>query len=160
MPCRTGRSVVRVCCSRQVELWDLPMTQKQTRQGLRERRCETAAMSDVVDGEFGISHTWGQGREVVFLSNPLADPVSWSGAARGPLVDAGHRVTTFEHRCRGLDWRSAVSCPGRLRRPHARQPAGVGGAARRGSGAVAQPGSSPPTRTDCRTLLPCASRAW
>lgn len=67
-------------------------------------------MSDVADGEFGISHTWGQGREVVFLSNPLADPVSWSGAARGPLVDAGYLVTTFEHRCRGLDWRSAVSC--------------------------------------------------
>ena len=67
-------------------------------------------MAHVVHDEFGISHTWGQGREVVFLSNPLADPVSWSSAARGPLTDAGYRVTTFEHRCRGFDWRSAVSC--------------------------------------------------
>lgn len=67
-------------------------------------------MTHVVPNEFGISHTWGQGREVVFLSNPLADPVSWSSAARGLLMDAGYRATTFEHRCRGLDWRSAVSC--------------------------------------------------
>jgi pimeloyl-ACP methyl ester carboxylesterase len=67
-------------------------------------------MAHVVRDGFGISHTWGEGREVVFLSNPLADPVSWSGPARGPLVDAGYRVTAFEHRCRGHDWRSAVSC--------------------------------------------------
>src|ERR1700760_3730080 len=67
-------------------------------------------MTHVVRDEFGVSHTWGQGREVVFLSNPLADPVSWSGPARGPLVDAGYQVTAFEHQCRGLDWRSAVSC--------------------------------------------------
>jgi pimeloyl-ACP methyl ester carboxylesterase len=67
-------------------------------------------MTHVVHDEFGISHTWGQGREVVFLSNPLADPVSWSSPARGLLVDAGYQVTAFEHRCRGLDWRSAVSC--------------------------------------------------
>ena len=67
-------------------------------------------MTHVVRDEFGISHTWGRGREVVFLSNPLADPVSWSGPARGPLVDAGYRVTACEHRCRGLGWRGAVSC--------------------------------------------------
>jgi pimeloyl-ACP methyl ester carboxylesterase len=72
--------------------------------------CETAQMTHVVHDEFGISHTWGAGREVVFLSNPLADPVSWSGPAGGLLVDAGYRVTAFEHRSRGLDWRSAVSC--------------------------------------------------
>jgi hypothetical protein len=47
-------------------------------------------MTHVVHDEFGIAHTWGQGREVVFLSNPLADPVSWSSPARGLLVD---RVT-------------------------------------------------------------------
>ena len=64
-------------------------------------------MTHVVHDEFGVSHSWGQGREVVFLSNPLADPVSWSGPARGPLVDAGYRVTS----------------------PHAQQPAGVGGPA-------------------------------
>jgi pimeloyl-ACP methyl ester carboxylesterase len=67
-------------------------------------------MTHVVHDAFGVSRTWGQGREVVFLSNPLADPVSWSIPARELLVDAGYRVTTFEHRCRGLDWRSAVSC--------------------------------------------------
>lgn len=47
---------------------------------------------------------------MVFLSNPLADPVSWSAPARPALLEAGYSVTTFEHRCRGLGWRSAVSC--------------------------------------------------
>ena len=71
-------------------------------------------MTHVVHDELGVSHSWGQGPEVVFLSSPLADPVSWSDPARGPLVDAGYRVTAFEHRCRGLDWRSAVSCIARF----------------------------------------------
>ncbi|CAM3483876.1 alpha/beta fold hydrolase [Occultella aeris] len=52
----------------------------------------------------------GDGPEVVFLSNPLADPVRWSEPVRPRLQALGYRVTTFEHRCVGLDWRSAVAC--------------------------------------------------
>jgi pimeloyl-ACP methyl ester carboxylesterase len=58
--------------------------------------------------EFGVVHTWGSGPEVVFLSNPLADPVSWSAPVRDELLELGYRLTTFEHRPQGLDWRSAV----------------------------------------------------
>ena len=45
---------------------------------------------------------------MVFLSNPVADPVSWSAPVRDELLEMGYRVTTFEHRPEGLDWRSAV----------------------------------------------------
>lgn len=57
----------------------------------------------------GVVHTWGVGSEVVFLSNPLANPVSWSSSVREELLLRGYRVTTFEHRSTG-DWRSAVDC--------------------------------------------------
>lgn len=60
--------------------------------------------------ELGIVHTWGAGPEVVFLSNPLADPVSWSAGVRDELLELGYRVTTFEHRPAELDWGSAVGC--------------------------------------------------
>jgi pimeloyl-ACP methyl ester carboxylesterase len=60
------------------------------------------------EDELGVVHTWGSGPEVVFLSNPLADPVSWSAPVRDELLDLNYRVTTFEHRPEGLDWRSAV----------------------------------------------------
>lgn len=62
------------------------------------------------EDELGVEHTWGSGPEVVFLSNPLADPVRWSAAARDELLELGCRVTTFEHRPEQLDWRSAVGC--------------------------------------------------
>ena len=58
--------------------------------------------------ELGITRTWGSGPEVVFVSNPVADPVSWSAPVRDELLELGYRVTTFEHRPEGLDWRSAV----------------------------------------------------
>lgn len=58
--------------------------------------------------ELGIAQSWGAGPEVLFLSNPLADPVSWSADARASLVPLGYQVTAFEHRPAGLDWRSAV----------------------------------------------------
>ncbi len=67
-------------------------------------------MSDVVRDSLGVSRSWGDGPEVVFLSNPLADPVLWSSTGRESLLRHGYRVTTFEHGCAGLDWRSAVSC--------------------------------------------------
>lgn len=67
-------------------------------------------MTDTAADALGVCHSWGEGPEVVFLSNPLADPVSWSAPARAGFVEAGYRVTTFEHRCSGFDWRSAVSC--------------------------------------------------
>lgn len=62
------------------------------------------------EDRLGIAHTWGTGTEVIFLSNPLADPVAWSAGVRGDLVARGHRVTTFEHRPRALDWQSVVTC--------------------------------------------------
>lgn len=62
------------------------------------------------EDDLGVAHTWGDGPEVVFLSNPLADPVAWSAAARGDLLRAGHRVTTFEHRPERDDWCSVVAC--------------------------------------------------
>ncbi|WP_433012908.1 hypothetical protein [Kribbella sp. CA-294648] len=58
--------------------------------------------------ELGVVHTWGAGPEVVFLSNPLADPVSWSAGVRDELLKLGYRVTTFEHRPAELD----VELPG------------------------------------------------
>jgi len=61
-------------------------------------------------GELGVVHTWGSGPEVVFLSNPLADPVGWSAGVRDDLLGLGYSVTTFEHRPEALDWRSAVTC--------------------------------------------------
>ena len=62
------------------------------------------------DDELGVEHTWGTGSEVVFLSNPLANPVEWSGGVRDELLTLGYGVTTFEHRPSALDWRSAVAC--------------------------------------------------
>jgi pimeloyl-ACP methyl ester carboxylesterase len=62
------------------------------------------------EDELGVAHTWGTGPEVVFLSNPLADPVQWSAGVRDELLALGYQVTTFEHRPSGLDWRSAVTC--------------------------------------------------
>jgi pimeloyl-ACP methyl ester carboxylesterase len=60
--------------------------------------------------ELGIAHTWGAGPEVIFLSNPLSDPVAWSDGVREELLSLGYQVTTFEHRPSGLDWQSVVSC--------------------------------------------------
>lgn len=62
------------------------------------------------EDELGIAHTWGAGREVIILSNPLAAPVEWSSDVRDDLLALGYRVTTFEHRPNELDWRSAVAC--------------------------------------------------
>lgn len=47
---------------------------------------------------------------MVFLSNPHADPVSWSAAVREELLELSYRVTTFEHRPAQADWRSVVGC--------------------------------------------------
>lgn len=58
----------------------------------------------------GVLHTWGSGPEVVFLSNPLADPATWSAGVRDDLLALGYRVTTFEHHPERLDWHSAVEC--------------------------------------------------
>jgi pimeloyl-ACP methyl ester carboxylesterase len=60
--------------------------------------------------ELGVSHTWGTGPEVIFLSNPLADPVAWSAGVREELLSLGYQVTTFEHRPAGSDWQSVVAC--------------------------------------------------
>lgn len=57
----------------------------------------------------GVAHWWGAGPEVVFLSNPLANPVQWSSSVREELLLRGYRVTTFEHRSSG-EWRSVVEC--------------------------------------------------
>jgi hypothetical protein len=46
------------------------------------------------EDELGVEHTWGTGSEVVFLSNPLADPVEWSGGVRDELLTLGYGVTT------------------------------------------------------------------
>jgi hypothetical protein len=64
--------------------------------------------ADESKDEFGVVHTWSSGPEVVFLSNPVADPVSWSASVRDELLELGYQVTAFEHRPEGLDWRSAV----------------------------------------------------
>lgn len=61
-----------------------------------------------VDDDLGVAHSWGAGPEVIFLSNPLADPVSWSTDVRSDLLALGYQVTTFEHRPQQLDWRNAV----------------------------------------------------
>jgi pimeloyl-ACP methyl ester carboxylesterase len=66
--------------------------------------------ADQSGDELGVVHSWGSGPEVVFLSNPLADPVSWSAAVREELLELGCRVTTFEHRPAQADWRSVVGC--------------------------------------------------
>lgn len=62
------------------------------------------------ENDLGIVHTWGDGPEVVFLSNPLADPVAWTAQVRDELVSSGYRVTTFEHRPSEFDWQSVVAC--------------------------------------------------
>lgn len=59
--------------------------------------------------DLGVVHTWGTGPEIVFVSNPLANPVQWSSSVREELLMRGYRVTTFEHRSSG-DWESAVKC--------------------------------------------------
>ncbi len=66
--------------------------------------------TDQSEDELGVVHSWGFGPEVVFLSNPLADPVSWSAVVRDELLELGYRVTTFEHRPARSDWRSVVGC--------------------------------------------------
>lgn len=60
--------------------------------------------------DLGVAHSWGTGPEVIFLSSPLADPVSWSSPVRDDLLTQGFKVTTFEHRPEGLDWHSVVDC--------------------------------------------------
>lgn len=60
--------------------------------------------------ELGIAHSWGSGPEVIFLSNPLADPMEWLAGVCGELVSLGYQVTTFEHRSNAFDWRSVVAC--------------------------------------------------
>jgi pimeloyl-ACP methyl ester carboxylesterase len=64
-----------------------------------------------LDG-LGLVTTWGEGPEVVFLSNPLADPVWWTEPVRPHLLDEGFTVTAFQHECEGLDWRSTIECVG------------------------------------------------
>lgn len=60
--------------------------------------------------ELGIAHSWGSGPEVIFLSNPLADPAEWATGVCGELVSLGYQVTMFEHRPSAFDWRSVVAC--------------------------------------------------
>lgn len=62
------------------------------------------------DSSLGLVRSWGAGREVVVLSNPLVDPSDWSAPVRGTLVSRGYRVTTFEHQPVADDWRSVVEC--------------------------------------------------
>ena len=76
--------------------------------GVGDRLCFVAAHRP--EDDLGVVHTWGSGPEVVFLSNPLADPVSWSAPVRDDLLELGCRVTTFEHRPQKLDWGGAVAC--------------------------------------------------
>jgi pimeloyl-ACP methyl ester carboxylesterase len=64
-----------------------------------------------LDG-LGSVTTWGDGPEVVFLSNPLANAVWWTGPVRSRLLDEGFSVTAFQHECEGLDWHSTVECVG------------------------------------------------
>ncbi|WP_189667733.1 alpha/beta fold hydrolase [Promicromonospora soli] len=71
---------------------------------------KASRMGRRAEDELGVTHTWGAGPEVIFLSNPLADPVEWSASVRDELLALGYRVTTFEHRPSGLDWRSSVTC--------------------------------------------------
>jgi pimeloyl-ACP methyl ester carboxylesterase len=66
--------------------------------------------TDQPEDGLGVVHSWGFGPEVVFLSNPLADPVSWSAVVRDELLELGYRVTTFEHRPAKSDWRGVVGC--------------------------------------------------
>lgn len=63
-----------------------------------------------IEDEIGVSYSWGAGREVIFLSNPLADPVSWSSSLREDLLGMGYRVTTFEHRPQHWHWQSVIEC--------------------------------------------------
>jgi pimeloyl-ACP methyl ester carboxylesterase len=76
--------------------------------GFGDRLCFVAAHRP--EDDLGVVHTWGSGPEVVFLSNPLADPASWSAPVRDELLELGCRVTTFEHRPQKLDWGSTVGC--------------------------------------------------
>ena len=64
-----------------------------------------------LDG-LGLVTSWGEGPEVVFLSNPLVDPVWWTEPVRAQLLDEGFAITAFQHECEGLDWRSTVACVG------------------------------------------------
>ena len=73
-------------------------------------RWKASRMYRRTEDELGVTHTWGTGSEVIFLSSPLADPVEWSGGVRDELLALGYRVTTFEHQPTGPDWRSAVAC--------------------------------------------------
>lgn len=63
-----------------------------------------------VECDLGVARSWGAGPEVLFLSNPLADPVGWSAPVRSDLVAAGYRVTTFDPRPQDHDWQSVVGC--------------------------------------------------
>jgi pimeloyl-ACP methyl ester carboxylesterase len=62
-----------------------------------------------MDDDLGVVRSWGQGPEVIFVSNPMADPVSWSSPVRSQLLALGYQVTTFEHRPQRLDWQAAVA---------------------------------------------------
>src|SRR3954452_13879735 len=62
-----------------------------------------------IDDDLGLAHSWGAGREVILLSDPLANPVFWSADVRSDLLPLGYQVTTFEHRPQQLDWRTAVT---------------------------------------------------
>jgi pimeloyl-ACP methyl ester carboxylesterase len=53
--------------------------------------------------------TSGWATAASLLSNPLADPVSWSADVRSDLLALGYQVTTLEHRPQQLDWRTAVT---------------------------------------------------
>lgn len=64
--------------------------------------------ADPIQDDLGVVHSWGHGPEVILLSNPMADPVSWSSSVRSQLLALGYQVTTFEHRPQRFDWQAAV----------------------------------------------------
>lgn len=107
-----GRSTRGIAASVRVLLAGcLPprLEQSPTLQGHHERARVCHVDVQRSHDELGVAHSWGSGPEIVFLSNPLADPVAWSAGARSNLVSMGYRVTTFEHRPPGEDWSSAVN---------------------------------------------------
>jgi len=63
-------------------------------------------------GDAGRVTSWGSGPEVVFLSNPLADPRWWTEPVRSSLVAAGFTVTALEHEASSPDWRTVVDAVG------------------------------------------------
>jgi pimeloyl-ACP methyl ester carboxylesterase len=63
-------------------------------------------------GAWGRATSWGSGPEVVFLSNPLADPLWWTESARASLGEAGYTLTTLEPKAPTTDWQAVVASVG------------------------------------------------